>query len=114
MKRAGEAFRTTAPVFDQLDASVTTGVVKGLDGSGIDARDDDGLIEDVVDGIVARIWNLFQSTSHLPDARPQTLALECKERRIVVTLYRNPVGPENLVGHIAPLRLCLAAHLRSP
>ena len=68
-------------------------VVVRLDGLLVDADDDHGLVEDLVDDEVAGLLDLLQAAGHLPDVRPELLLLEAVELRVVIAARVDPVGP---------------------
>ena len=74
-------------------------VVERLDGLLVDAHDDHGLVEDLVHDEVAGLLDFLQPARHLPDVRPEFLALERVELGVVVAACIDPVRPRHGKGN---------------
>ena len=114
---ADEALRLAIAVaMGQRHAAVTTGVVKRLHAlPGPD--DDDGLVEDLVFDPIADIRDLLQAARHLPDMRPQALALELVEFLVEVARGRDALRIRDSKWDRrrgSGFQLCHRGHLRAP
>src|SRR5262249_14135529 len=97
---AGESRRTIASVLHELYAAVPASILISLDRRRVDARDDDRMLENVVDDEIAGLRNLLQAARHLPHPRPQTLAFQRIEIRIVVAARGHSVRPGDEMGDV--------------
>jgi hypothetical protein len=92
VKRADEALRATIAVaVGQWHATVAASIVESSHAL-LGPYDDDGFVEDLVFGPIADTGDLLESAGHLPDMRPNALALEFVEPFIEVTSRTNALS----------------------
>src|SRR5690606_16675814 len=87
----------------QRGAAMRADVVIRLDRVPVDPHHQDGLIADVIHGVVAVAGNLVQPRRHLPYAAPQLLVLQARKAWIDVA-----AGGDAMIEHVParwPLRI---------
>ncbi len=96
---ADEPALAGASTLDHLDTTMAAGVLEGGRSPAVGAHHDDGLIQDLVLGEVARLRDLLEPARHLPDPRPQELRLHLEEVLVEIAFLGSTVGELDRVRH---------------
>ncbi|MNZ92185.1 hypothetical protein D3C78_1112000 [compost metagenome] len=104
VERAAQLLRTTAGAGGlQLGAAVQAGIGIGLDAAILGAHHQHGLLDDLIDVVVARFRDVFYTAGPLPNAAPQLFLLESEKVAGGVVLVGDVLVAQEAIGRIGEM-----------